>query len=107
MVYSRDARFAYVFGRDGGLSKVDIVNAEISARILQSGNSIGGAISQETWDECAKHFPTDRERIELVATIGNWKMISEVLKSLEVPLDEGFAAWPPDGVSPATMQEGV
>ncbi|MDH3858311.1 MAG: protein nirF, partial [Gammaproteobacteria bacterium] len=25
VVYSRDARFAYVFGRDGGLSKVDIL----------------------------------------------------------------------------------
>ncbi len=47
VVYSRDERFAYVFGRDGGLTKVDILNAEITARTLQSGNSIGGAISQD------------------------------------------------------------
>jgi protein NirF len=47
VVYSRDARFAYVFGRDGGLSKVDILSAELTARIMQSGNSIGGAISQD------------------------------------------------------------
>jgi protein NirF len=47
VVYSRDARFAFVFGRDGGLSKVDILAAEITARILQAGNSIGGAISQD------------------------------------------------------------
>ena len=46
VVYSRDARFAFVFGRDGGLSKVDILAAEITARTLQAGNSIGGAISQ-------------------------------------------------------------
>ena len=29
VVYSRDARYAYVFGRDGGLSKVDILSAEV------------------------------------------------------------------------------
>lgn len=47
IVYSRDARYAYVFGRDGGLSKVDILSGEISKRVIQSGNSIGGAISQD------------------------------------------------------------
>ena len=47
VVYSRDARFAYVFGRDGGLTKVDILAAEIVGRTLQAGNSIGGAISQD------------------------------------------------------------
>lgn len=47
IVYSRDARFAYVFGRDGGLTKVDILKGEIAGRVMQSGNSIGGAISQD------------------------------------------------------------
>jgi len=47
IVYSRDERFAYVFGRDGGLTKVDILKGEITKRIIQSGNSIGGAISQD------------------------------------------------------------
>ncbi|MFO7594231.1 MAG: cytochrome D1 domain-containing protein [Pseudomonadota bacterium] len=47
VVYSRDERYAYIFGRDGGLTKVDLLNAEIDRRILQSGNSIGGAISQD------------------------------------------------------------
>lgn len=47
IVYSRDARYAYVFGRDGGLTKVDILNGEISKRVIQAGNSIGGAISQD------------------------------------------------------------
>ncbi len=46
-VYSRDGRFAYVFGRDGGLTKVDLLSRRIAARIRQSGNSIGGAISQD------------------------------------------------------------
>jgi len=47
VVFSRDARYAYVFGRDGGLTKVDLLAGTISKRIMQSGNSIGGAISQD------------------------------------------------------------
>jgi len=47
VVYSRDARYAYVFGRDGGLTKIDILCGKIVKRILQGGNSIGGAISQD------------------------------------------------------------
>ncbi len=45
--YSRDGRFAYVFGRDGGLTKVDLLAGRVDRRIVQSGNSIGGAISQD------------------------------------------------------------
>ncbi len=46
-VFSRDARFAFVFGRDGGLSKIDLLTATLVARTVQAGNSIGGAISQD------------------------------------------------------------
>lgn len=46
-VFSRDERFAYVFGRDGGLTQVDILTHKVVARTVQSGNSIGGAISQD------------------------------------------------------------
>ena len=46
-VYSRDERYVYIFGRDGGLSKVDILCGRIVKRIVQGGNSIGGAISQD------------------------------------------------------------
>jgi len=47
VVYSRDERYAYVFGRDGGLSKVDLLTATLVGRTVQAGNSIGGAISQD------------------------------------------------------------
>ena len=47
VVYSRDARYAYIFGRDGGLTKIDLLQDKIVKRILQAGNSIGGAISQD------------------------------------------------------------
>ena len=47
LVYSRDARYAYIFGRDGGLTKVDLLYRRIVKRVVQSGNAIGGAISQD------------------------------------------------------------
>jgi protein NirF len=47
LTYSPDERFAYVFGRDGGLTKVDVLTREIVGRTVQAGNSIGGAISDD------------------------------------------------------------
>jgi len=47
VVFSRDERYAYVFGRDGGLTKIDVLQNRIVKRVIQSGNSIGGAISQD------------------------------------------------------------
>ena len=47
LVYSPDERFAFVFGRDGGLTKVDILTRSIVRRVMQAGNSIGGAISDD------------------------------------------------------------
>ena len=46
-VFSRDGRHAFVFGRDGGLTKVDLLRARIERRVIQAGNAIGGAISQD------------------------------------------------------------
>lgn len=46
MVFSRDERYAFLFGRDGGLTKIDLLNERVVARIIQAGNSIGGSISQ-------------------------------------------------------------
>ena len=47
LVFSRDGARAYVFGRDGALTKVNLITGRIEGRILQAGNSIGGAISQD------------------------------------------------------------
>jgi protein NirF len=46
-VFSRCGQFAFVFGRDGAFTKVDLLNARIEARVVQAGNSIGGAISDD------------------------------------------------------------
>ncbi len=47
LVYSPDERYAFVFGRDGALTKVDILERRIVRRVEQAHNSVGGAISQD------------------------------------------------------------
>ncbi|MBF0610216.1 MAG: protein nirF [Magnetococcales bacterium] len=57
-VFSRDERYVYIFGRDGGLSKVDLLNQSLVNRVVQAGNSIGGAISQDgKWVAVANYAP--------------------------------------------------
>jgi len=75
IVYSRDQRFAYVFGRDGGLTKVDLLKDSIDKRVIQSGNSIGGAISQDGKLVAVSNYTPggvkvfNADTLELVATI--------------------------------------
>lgn len=75
IVYSRDERYAYVFGRDGGLTKIDILKDKIDKRIIQSGNSIGGAISQDGKLVAVSNYTPggvkvfNSETLELVADI--------------------------------------
>ncbi|WP_372956620.1 cytochrome D1 domain-containing protein [Marinobacter sp.] len=75
VVYSRDARYGFVFGRDGGLTKVDLLTRSIVDRVIQSGNSIGGAISQDGRYVAVSNYEPggvkvfDSETLELVADI--------------------------------------
>ena len=75
VVYSRDGRYAYVFGRDGGITKVDILARKIDRRVVQAGNSIGGAISQDGRLVLAQNYEPggvkvfSAETLELLADI--------------------------------------
>lgn len=75
VVFSRDARHAYVFGRDGGLTKVDLLTATIVRRVLQAGNAIGGAISQDGRMVVAQNYAPggikafDADTLELLADV--------------------------------------
>jgi protein NirF len=75
VVFSRDGRFGYVFGRDGGLTKVDLLKGSIAKRIMQAGNSIGGAISQDGRFVAAQNYAPggikvfDARTLQLVADI--------------------------------------
>ncbi len=74
-VYSRDGRFAYVFGRDGGLSKIDLLTGNVAKRVIQAGNAIGGAISQDGRLVAVSNYQPggvrifDAETLEMLADI--------------------------------------
>lgn len=75
VVFSRDGGHAYVFGRDGALTKVSLVQQRIEARVQQAGNSIGGAISADGTLVAAQNYTPggvkvfDARTLELVADI--------------------------------------
>lgn len=60
-----------------------------------------GRISDATWEQCRAHIDGDAALAEMVVAISNWRMFSEVLQSLQIPLENGVAHWPPDGKAPS------
>ena len=74
-VYSRDGRYAFIFGRDGGLTKIDLLEAKIVKRVIQSGNAIGGSISQDGRIVVAQNYSPggikafDAETLELLSEV--------------------------------------
>jgi protein NirF len=74
-VYSRDGRYAFIFGRDGGLTKIDLLEAKIVKRVIQSGNAIGGSISQDGRIVVAQNYTPggikafDAETLELLSEV--------------------------------------
>ena len=94
-VYSRDQRYAFVFGRDGGLTKVDLLEGRIDKRIVQAGNSIGGAISQDGKLVAVSNYEPGGVRIfdaaslapvaEIPATYGKDARRSKVVGLVDAP----------------------
>jgi len=61
-----------------------------------------GTISDGTWTECVQHLEGgEAALIDLVVSIGNWRMFSSLLRSLKIPLEDGIPSWPPDDKIPA------
>lgn len=75
VVFSRDGLFAYVFGRDGGLTQVNLLERRITRRVMQAGNSIGGAISADGSLVASQNYTPggvkvfDAHTLELVADV--------------------------------------
>lgn len=94
-VFSRDGRYAYVFGRDGGLSKIDLLTATLERRVMQAGNSIGGAISQDGRFVAAQNYEPGGVRIfdaqtlapvaDIAARYGNAGQTSKVVGLADAP----------------------
>jgi protein NirF len=93
VVFSPDQRFAFVFGRDGGLSKIDILLGKVVRRVIQAGNAIGGAISDDgTLVAVSNYEPGgvrvfDSETLAMVADIpANWpKGVSKTIGLVDAP----------------------
>ncbi len=62
-----------------------------------------GTVTPATWAECEAHVGGPEVLTEMVVAIGNWRMFSSVLRSLEIPLEDGVAPWPPDGEVPVDV----
>ena len=115
-VYSRDGQYAYIFGRDGGLSKIDIINKKLVKLILQSGNSIGGAISQDGKLVAVSNYEPggvkifDAESLDLVADIpaiyGNDGIRSKVIGLVDAPGQKFvFSLWDAGEIWVADMSD--
>jgi alkylhydroperoxidase family enzyme len=62
----------------------------------------GKSISDTIWADVATHVPDPAQQVEFILAMGNWLAFSMLFRNLRIPLAEGVAAWPPDGVaSPA------
>lgn len=115
-VYSRDEQFAYIFGRDGGLSKIDIIGQKLVKRVLQSGNSIGGAISQDGRLVAVSNYEPggvkvfDADSLDLVAdipaTYGSHDQQSKVIGLVDAPGQKFiFSLWDAGEIWVADLSE--
>jgi protein NirF len=115
-VFSRDEQYAYIFGRDGGLSKIDIINKTLVKRIVQSGNSIGGAISQDGKLVAVSNYEPggvkifDAESMDLIAdipaTYGNDGLRSKVIGLVDAPGQKFiFSLWDAGEIWVADMSD--
>jgi alkylhydroperoxidase family enzyme len=84
-----------------GFDEADRAVLAATDEVLESG-----AVSSSTWEACRAHVPAASEEeqehalLELFMAIGAWRMVSGVLRSLNVPIEESTESWPPDGVPP-------
>jgi protein NirF len=120
VVFSRDGLFAYVFGRDGGLTQVNLLEQRIARRVMQAGNSIGGAISADGSLVAAQNYQPggvkvfDARTLELVADIpAEYEpgKLSRVVGLVDLPgrrfaysLFDGDAIWITDCADPKQPQ---
>lgn len=104
VVYSRDEQYAYIFGRDGGLTKIDMLAHKIVKRIIQSGNSIGGAISQDGRLIAVSNYTPGGVKVfnsktlklvaDIPATYGNKGRRSKVVGLVDAPGEKFvFSLW--------------
>lgn len=67
-----------------------------------------GALSEDSWQALVEHVSSDPQiLLEVVSVIGIWRMVSSLLRSLDVRLEDGIPSWPPDGATPDGPTRGA
>ena len=75
------------------------VRADVQASVAMLAPMLGMGQTYDISDEQA--------RLEVVIAIANWSMFAQLLRSLDVPLEEGVDPWPPDGTVPEPARSPV
>ena len=86
VVFGRDGATAYVFGRDGGLSKVNLLTRQIEGRVMQAGNSIGGAISQDGTLVAAQNYTPGGVKVFDAKTLA---LVADIPATFDAPGEPG------------------
>jgi alkylhydroperoxidase family enzyme len=92
---SEDELLAVRDWRDAGPDVLD----ERARAVLRATDDVldGGAVLPDTLAECERVLGDPAQVVALLMAIVTWRSISELLRSLDVPLEAGIEAWPPDG----------
>lgn len=67
---------------------------EATDQLLETGD-----LDAELFAHCIDLYGRDAS-IELVTAVGCWRLVSKFTRALEIPLEQGVASWPPDGLQP-------
>jgi protein NirF len=86
IIYARHGGHAYVFGRDGALTKVNLITRRIEARVQQAGNSIGGAISQDGTLVAAQNYQPGGIKVFDSATLA---LVADIPAVFDAPGEPG------------------
>lgn len=86
VVYARDGAHAYVFGRDGALTQVNLLTRRIEARVQQAGNSIGGAISQDGTLVAAQNYQPGGIKVFDARTLA---LVADIPATFDAPGEPG------------------
>ena len=83
---------------------MNLMSSALSGMVNQTAAVVlGGTVPVRLGNEHPSIYPYepfDTGDGKLVIAIGNWRLFSALLRSLDVPLEDGVAPWPPDGRAP-------
>jgi len=70
--------------------------------VLQATDDIlqDGKVSSETWSQLEDSLGDVKQVLEVVIAICNWRTFSQLLMSIDIPLEDDVESWPPDGLIP-------